>query len=102
MKRNLINISLFILVILLFSSCAHVVDIDKCVAVDAKVYGFWNGLWHGFVAPFTFLGSLFNEDISVYAVNNNGNWYVFGFILGIGGFSKGSSSVATSRRRRRR
>lgn len=91
MKRNLINISLIILVILLFSSCAHVVDIDKCVAIDAKVYGFWNGLWHGLVSIITFIGSLFNDDITVYAFNNNGAWYNLGFLLGVGGFSKGST-----------
>lgn len=101
MKRNLINISLVILVILLFSSCAHVVDIDKCVAVDAKVYGFWNGLWHGMVSGIAFIVSLFNDDITVYAINNNGAWYNFGFLWGVAG-ALGSTKTKTVYRKYKR
>jgi hypothetical protein len=41
------------------------------------------GLWHGFVFPFAWIGSLFDPQIAVYAVPNNGGWYDFGFFLGI-------------------
>ena len=46
--------------------------------------GFWLGLWHGIIAPLTFLISLFTDGVNVYEVNNNGNWYDFGFVLGAG------------------
>jgi hypothetical protein len=46
--------------------------------------GFWLGLWHGVIAPITFLISLFTDGVNVYEVNNNGNWYDFGFVLGAG------------------
>jgi hypothetical protein len=45
--------------------------------------GFWLGLWHGLIAPITFLISLFNPRVNLYEVHNNGNWYDFGFILGL-------------------
>ena len=59
--------------------------------------GFVLGLWHGVIAPFTFLVSLFVDTVSVYAVPNLGHWYDFGFVLGVGGFSGGV--FAGSRRR---
>ena len=54
--------------------------------------GFWAGLWHGIIAPITFLVSLFVVGVSIYETHNNGRWYEFGFMLGIGGFSAGAST----------
>ena len=45
--------------------------------------GFWLGLWHGMIFPITFFVSLFNHDVGVYAAANDGNWYNFGYFLGI-------------------
>jgi hypothetical protein len=60
-----------------------------------SVAGFWWGLWHGMIAPFTFLISLFNSTVKIYEVHNSGGWYDFGFVLGsgilFGGGSKASS-----------
>lgn len=64
--------------------------------------GFWWGLWHGIVAPFSFVGSLFKPEIAIYDICNNGGWYDFGFCLGVGAFTKGGHSAATQTRRRRR
>jgi hypothetical protein len=50
--------------------------------------GFWKGLVHGFIAPASFIVSLFT-DFRIYAFPNAGRWYDFGFMLGIGGFSGG-------------
>ena len=74
------------LIMVLFTSCAHVVPIQSCVE-GTKVFGFWNGLWHGMIVVFTFIGGLFNHDVAIYAVNNNGAWYNLGFILGVGACS---------------
>jgi len=64
--------------------------------------GFWLGLWQGLISPITFLISLFNHDVNVYEVNNNGNWYDFGFMLGIAMvFSGPASSGRTASRRTR-
>lgn len=46
--------------------------------------GFWLGIWHGFISPVTFVISLFTDTVNLYEVNNNGNWYDFGFVLGAG------------------
>jgi hypothetical protein len=48
------------------------------------VAGFLQGLWHGIISPITFIISLFTDDVSVYEVHNDGNWYDFGFVLGAG------------------
>ncbi len=59
-----------------------------------KVAGFWQGLWHGIIAPFTFIISLFNRSVHIYEVHNNGAWYNFGYLLGLscilGGSGRGS------------
>jgi len=87
MKR--LGILLLTLALLtLTTSCADTEVVKNCVGDNT--YGFWGGLWHGIIAPISFFGSLIWDDISMYAVNNNGGWYDFGFILGIGGLTFGS------------
>lgn len=81
----------FLLLIILLSSCADVQHhIKPCL--EGYTYGFWGGLWHGLIAPLAWVGSLFSDNIAVWAVNNNGGWYTFGFVLGIGGFTRTVSS----------
>lgn len=85
MKRYFIKIRLVLAVaILIFivSGCAQSIPLDNCVEYGS--YGFFGGLWHGFIAPFSFVVSLFMDDVALYAVNNNGGWYDFGFVLGAG------------------
>ena len=64
--------------------------------------GFWLGLWQGLISPITFLISLFNNNVNIYEVNNNGNWYNFGFMLGVAFVFSGpaGSSRAVPRRAR--
>lgn len=66
---------------LLLAACANQVDAGVSEADD--VPGFFWGLWHGFIFPWAWLGSLFSGEIAVYAVPNRGGWYDFGFFLGI-------------------
>ena len=87
-----IHYILLTLVLILSVSCAGVEpNVAECLT--GHTYGFWGGLWHGTIAPISFLGSLFMDDVAIYATNNNGNWYVFGFAFGAGiiGFSSGST-----------
>ena len=77
---------IIVLLFLLTSSCAHNAG-NNCETIN-ELYGFWGGLWHGIVIPFTWIGSLFSENIAIYAINNNGGWYDFGFVLGVGGIGK--------------
>ena len=61
--------------------------------------GFLWGLWHGFIFPFAWIGSLFDPEIAVYAVPNNGGWYDFGYFLGITVLGGGSWFGSKARKR---
>ncbi len=85
-------ISILIISVLLASGCAEPEYIKKCVVTEP--YSFWSGLWHGMIAPISFIFSLLSDNISMYGVNNNGGWYDFGFVLGAGILTIGSSSAS--------
>ena len=61
----------------------------------AKPAGFWAGLWHGLIAPITFIVSLFTPNVRIYETNNRGRLYDFGFIIGISGSFGGGSSTGS-------
>jgi len=61
-------------------------------AADGEVAGFLAGLIHGFVAPLSFVVSLFSEDIRMYEVHNSGALYDLGFVLGSGILFAGAGS----------
>lgn len=67
--------------LLALAACAR--QIDAGVSDAATAPGFWWGLWHGFIFPWAWIGSLFRPDIAVYAVPNSGGWYDFGYFLGV-------------------
>jgi predicted small secreted protein len=75
---------------------------DISEEADAIKYaGFWKGLWHGIITPVTFIVSLFNKNVNIYEVRNNGGWYNFGFMIGISIiFGGGSGGAARAGRRR--
>ncbi len=75
---------LAVVVLLIMSGCSNYEDVSGCVT--GKTYGFWNGLWHGIIAPIDLIGMLFKDSTIVYAPNNNGAWYAFGFVIGSGGW----------------
>ena len=67
-----------------------------------ELAGFWLGLWHGIITPVTFVISLFNDNVNIYEVHNNGNWYDFGYVFGLSiVFGSGSRAGAPARRRAR-
>jgi len=91
--KRLIPLALLLLFVL--SACAAGENPNIGVpAANGDVAGFWLGLWHGLIAPITFVISLFTDTVNVYEVHNNGNWYDFGFVLGasmaFGGSARGS------------
>ncbi len=75
-------LSLILLVAL--TGCAHSESVEQCLS--GHTYGFFGGLWHGFIAPFDFIGMLFSDNITMYAQNNNGGLYALGFLVGSGGW----------------
>jgi len=82
-QRNLLVFTLIFLILAL-TGCAQKEVVDQCLT--GHTYGFLGGLWHGFIAPFDFIGMLFDKNITMYAQNNNGGLYALGFLLGSGGW----------------
>ena len=60
---------------------------SKYKTLGTESAGFLAGFWHGIIAPVTFIVSLFVGGVSIYETHNNGRWYEFGFMLGIGAYS---------------
>jgi hypothetical protein len=87
--------------LLLLAACApgpnNVAQVDA-----AHIAGFWPGLWHGVISPITFIISLFDNDVNIYEVHNNGNWYNFGFMLGVSVIFSGSAGSRSAARGVRR
>lgn len=54
-------------------------------AAEMETVGFWSGLWHGLIVFPVWIMSWFSDQITIYAIYNNGGWYNFGYILGISG-----------------
>jgi hypothetical protein len=91
--KKLLSLTFFvILTLLLFSSCAEVQNVEACKI--GHTYGFFGGLWHGIIAPASFVISLFTDNVAVWAVNNNGGWYTFGFLIGVGSLGFGGHKAS--------
>jgi hypothetical protein len=84
MKRWQRTFTLGLLVLLLAACAAGVNEAVDTTSPEGYIAGFWLGLWHGFIAPITFIISLFSDTVNIYEVHNTGNWYDFGFVLGAG------------------
>ncbi len=83
-RKRIVGVIILIIVIALFAltSCADVSHVQQCLPATEHTYGFWGGTWHGMIMVPSFIGSLIFDDVAVYAVNNNGGWYNFGFVGG--------------------
>jgi hypothetical protein len=97
--RRFAVIAGIVLVVVLLSACAP--GSNSAVGTGAGLAGFWQGLWHGFILLFTFIISLFNHNVGIYEVHNNGGWYNFGYLLGVMMFWGGSGGGAARSSRRR-
>lgn len=103
MKRVLFGVLLAVLVVLLFAGCAAGRNVMRGTENDeGEVAGFLPGLWHGIISPVTFIISLFNDEINIYEIRNNGGLYNLGFILGamiiFGGGGNGACRGGGSRK----
>jgi hypothetical protein len=84
-KLRLLIFSLFVLVAL--TGC---IPGDGTSSATQQAGFFW-GIWHGWIAPISLIISIFDKNIHIYEVFNNGFWYDLGFymaiISGFGGIS---------------
>ena len=85
MKNSTLFLAAVLMCLLMVTGCADN-EVMQCQPTAGHQYGFWGGLWHGLIVGFDFVGMLIWDDVAVYAPNNNGAWYAFGFTVGCGGF----------------
>ena len=88
MRATRILVVLGLLVTL--SACAHQPVLSGSETYDAP--GFFSGLLHGLLMPFSLVGHLLDSSVRVYAFPNSGGWYDFGYFLGVGGLIGGGAS----------
>ncbi len=88
--KKLLQIMFLLGLVMVLSGCADTVTFSQ--AGHITPVGFWYGVWHGMILPFSWIVSLFDNDVAIYAIYNNGGWYDFGYIFGIS--MLGSSSAA--------
>ena len=69
------KIGFFLFLILCLTSCAP-------AGVTEHEYGFFGGLWHGFIITFSLIGYLFFE-IGLFAETNTGLTYYIGCGIGM-------------------
>lgn len=98
LRRTLTTVGLGLGALVLLAACAAGPNAALDTGPDPA--GFWLGLWHGFIVPVTFIVSLFTDDVSIYEVQNSGNWYDFGFVIGVSAvFGGGGGGGARASRR---
>lgn len=93
--KLLVMIAILVLMALSLSACAPGANqLENVPREEGTVAGFWPGLWHGIIAPVTFIISIFRSDVRIYEVHNNGIWYNLGFVLGAGILLGGGSGAS--------
>lgn len=98
-KSNLLLLSVVVFTFFVLTSCADRESVEQCVS--GYTYGFFGGLWHGFIALFDFIGMLIFDDVTMYAQNNNGVGYALGFLIGSGGWGFLGGKTLFGRRKKR-
>ena len=80
MKKKLLLCALIVMGLMLLTSCypGH-----ERFGADDPVGFFW-GLWHGLIAIFTLIGSIFSDNVTIYESHNTGFFYNLGFLIGVG------------------
>lgn len=97
-RHRSLGIAAIILLLLALSACAPGENpLTGTAPPGREPAGILLGLWHGFIAPFTFIASIFMDGVTVYEVHNQGVLYDLGFVLGAGVLLGGGG--AGSRRR---
>lgn len=95
MKPSLTLLVIVLLLLSILAGCAPGPNQSEGTASECDgIAGFGFGLWHGFIAPFVFVLSLFKSDLSTYEIHNNGAWYNFGYLFGLACFFGGGRAAA--------
>ncbi len=101
--KRVLLFGLIAVLLVVFSGCAAGPnDFQDTGDEGGQVVGFWRGIWHGFITPFAFIISLFNDSVGIYETHNNGGWYNFGYVIGLSIIFGGPSGSAARARRKKR
>ena len=99
-RSRIVAVALLAAAVVVLAGCAA--GPNAAVDTGPDPAGFWLGLWQGFIVPVTFVISLFTDHVNIYEIQNNGNWYDFGYVLGLScAFGGGVGSGSLARRRSR-
>ena len=101
MNKILILLLALILCITFTACTAEPNEMKNQPREETEIAGFWMGLWHGIIAPISFIISLFSDKLNMYEVHNNGGWYNLGFLLGMSIVFGGGGRGSAGRRKRR-
>jgi hypothetical protein len=101
MKRTILIVALALVALALAGCAPGPNSLGNTPDSKGAVHGFWRGLWNGATVVITFIVSLFNKNVTVYEVHNNGTMYNLGFLLGAMMALGGGAGGAAARRRRR-
>jgi len=95
MKNKTLRWLIFSLIVLLaLTGC---IPGDGTSSATSQAGFFW-GIWHGWIAPISLIISIFDKNIHIYEVFNNGFWYDLGFYMAI---ISGFGGISLARKRRR-
>ncbi len=98
--NKVLIVGMLVLALVVLAGCAPGPnELTNSPNQNGQVAGFWQGLWHGIIAPIVFVISLFSHSLTVYEIHNNGGWYNFGFLLGLAAVWGGGGGAASARRR---
>jgi hypothetical protein len=87
LARRLLGGLVPLLLVFTLGACSAEGEVDISVGDDGNgssvdASGFLQGMFDGFIAPFTGIASLFDNSVEVYE-DGAGNDYTFGFVLGL-------------------
>jgi hypothetical protein len=74
-RQALIGLGFFVMIVCLVGCAPGPNAMKDSVPLGGSVAGFWLGLWHGLIVPFTFIVSLFSDNVTIYEIHNSGGWY---------------------------
>jgi hypothetical protein len=87
MKRNLMKLLTALMIVAVpITVSAYSFEFVQQFHYDlSSRAGFFSGLWHGLIAPWSLIARWFFDNISLYAYSNTGWFYDAGFLMGVGG-----------------
>ncbi len=87
MKKTVLLCLMVVIICLCFTGCLPGDGTNSAT----HAAGIFSGIWHGWIAPFSLVYSIFNKNIGIYEIYNNGFLYNLGYyaaiISGFGGLA---------------